>query len=221
MLAERTGRLRADARRNREQVIAAARDVFLEQGVDAPLEEIARRAGVGIATLYRRFPDRRTLAREVSLDTMTVAAAHLSTASAEEPDAWAALVRFFRTAVETRIGTMLPVLLASLGQELLADEELWSVRSRLLAHLEELVRAAQRAGQMRDDVAVGDVMLGVLKVSRPLPSMRLLNDFTDTLNRRHLELFIDGLRGPGALRGALAGPMVTSDTIDRYFTAQR
>ena len=52
------GVLRADARRNRRQVLAAAAQVFVEQGADAPLDDIARRAGVGIATLYRRFPDR-------------------------------------------------------------------------------------------------------------------------------------------------------------------
>ena len=60
--------LRADARRNREHVLAAAREVFVEQGADAPLDEIARRAGVGIATLYRRFPDRAALLRAVALD---------------------------------------------------------------------------------------------------------------------------------------------------------
>jgi AcrR family transcriptional regulator len=60
-----TTRLRADAHRNREQIFAAAREAFPEQDVHAPLEEIACRAGVGIATLYRRFPDRRALVRQV------------------------------------------------------------------------------------------------------------------------------------------------------------
>jgi AcrR family transcriptional regulator len=63
--SESPRRLRADARRNREHVLAAARDVFVEQGAEAPLDEIARRAGVGIATLYRRFPDRNALIRLV------------------------------------------------------------------------------------------------------------------------------------------------------------
>src|SRR5260370_3741603 len=54
-------RLRADAERNRAAILAAARDVFAEQGLEAPLEEIAARAGVGIATLYRRFPDRAAI----------------------------------------------------------------------------------------------------------------------------------------------------------------
>src|SRR4030088_479087 len=62
--------LRADAARNRAHVLAAARDVFVEHGADAPLDEVARRAGVGIATLYRRFPDRGFLMRTVGLDTL-------------------------------------------------------------------------------------------------------------------------------------------------------
>ncbi|MCP2163892.1 TetR/AcrR family transcriptional regulator [Goodfellowiella coeruleoviolacea] len=220
-MSRHTVRLRADARRNREQVIAAAREVFLAQGVDAPLEEIARRAGVGIATLYRRFPDRRTLIREVSLDAMALAAAQLRAARAEEDDEWAALVRFFHAVLETRIGTVLPVLLGSLGMEFSPDDELWASRSQLVAELDELVRAAQRTGRLRADVGVGDVMLGLLKLLRPLPSMRLLGDFTDTLNRRHAELFIDGLRGPAVPRPVLAGPAITAEVVDRYLAEQQ
>src|SRR5512142_3136850 len=65
-----TPRLRADASRNRERILAAARDVFVEEGAGAPLEDIAKRAGVGIATLYRRFPDRESLMRGVVLNVL-------------------------------------------------------------------------------------------------------------------------------------------------------
>ena len=71
-------RLRADARRNQEQVLQAARTLFVERGIDCPLEEIARRAGVGIGTLYRRFGDRDALVRAVLVDAL-----ELSRASAE------------------------------------------------------------------------------------------------------------------------------------------
>src|SRR5207244_4482440 len=78
--------LRADARRNREQLLAAARDVFVEHGADAPLDEVARRAGVGIATLYRRFPDRESLMRGLALDILGRAAHEARPALADEPD---------------------------------------------------------------------------------------------------------------------------------------
>src|SRR5207244_6832248 len=89
--------LRADARRNREQLLAAARDVFVEQGADAPLDEIARRAGVGIATLYRRFPDRAALLRAVALDVLARAAHEAGTAEAEEGDPFGALARYMHS----------------------------------------------------------------------------------------------------------------------------
>src|SRR5215472_12328655 len=64
-------RLRADAARNRAAIVAAAREVFAEQGLEAPLEEIAMRAGVGIATLYRRFPGREQLIAAALVDKVT------------------------------------------------------------------------------------------------------------------------------------------------------
>ena len=85
--------LRADARLNRERILAAARDSFVERGADVPLEEIAARAGVGIATLYRRFPDRAALQRAVALDVLTRVGQEARAAIEEEPDAFSALDR--------------------------------------------------------------------------------------------------------------------------------
>jgi len=79
--------MRADAKRNRERILAAARDVFAEQGIDAPLTDVARRAGVGIATLYRRFPAREELIDAVFVEKMSVYADAVDTALTE-PDPW-------------------------------------------------------------------------------------------------------------------------------------
>src|SRR5215472_13671071 len=76
--------LRADARDNRFRLLEAARDAFIDRGPDAPLEEIARRAGTGIATLYRRFPDRRSLMRDVVLDAIEGTIDAARRAAAEE-----------------------------------------------------------------------------------------------------------------------------------------
>src|SRR5207249_7909435 len=86
--------LRADARQNRERILAAARDVFVELGAGAPLEEISRRAGTGIATLYRRFPDRLALMRAVVLDSLARTEEEARLAAEEEPDAFHALARY-------------------------------------------------------------------------------------------------------------------------------
>src|SRR5688500_14160776 len=82
--------LRADAARNRDRILAAARDVFAEQGAEAPIDDVVRRAGVGSATLYRRFPTRASLIRAVALDLLDRSAAEGQAALTEEPDAFRA-----------------------------------------------------------------------------------------------------------------------------------
>src|ERR1700716_3036406 len=104
-------RLRADRVRNAERIQRAAREVWAEQGPDAPLEEVARRAGVGIATLYRRFPDRGSLMRAVVLEVLERVAHEARLALAEEPDAFSALVRYMHRALDIRIAAVIPVLL--------------------------------------------------------------------------------------------------------------
>src|SRR5690242_5340581 len=86
-------RLRADAERNRVALLAAAREIFGEQGLEASLDEIARRAGVGNATLYRRFPRRRDLIAEVFAGQMAEYV-ELAGAALDEPDPWTAFAGY-------------------------------------------------------------------------------------------------------------------------------
>src|SRR5215212_5985019 len=116
-LPDGSPRLRADARRNRDQLLQAARDVFVEHGPGAPLEEVARRAGVGIGTLYRRFPDRQALQRAVALDTLGRVTQEAHQALAEEPDSFRALARYMHRAVDLRVGAIMPRLMAQLSLE--------------------------------------------------------------------------------------------------------
>src|SRR5690242_1584961 len=118
-------RLRADASRNRERILTAAREAFVEHGAEAPLDEIARRAGVGNATLYRNFADRRELIHHVVLSVMDQLLAHADAAAAEEPDAFAALGRFTHAAADERIGAVCPLLSEHLDR---TDAELESAR---------------------------------------------------------------------------------------------
>src|SRR5438128_3496225 len=89
--------LRADAARNREALLSAARKVMSEQGLDAPLDEIARRAGVGNATLYRRFPTRTELIVAVCEERMAEHVGAVEEALAE-PDSWEALRHYITAA---------------------------------------------------------------------------------------------------------------------------
>ena len=96
-------RPRADALRNRERIVTAAREMFTEFGPDVPLDEIARRAGVGNATVYRNFPDRDALAREVVCSVMDRTSEAAEQALAESGDAFAALERFVHVSADERI----------------------------------------------------------------------------------------------------------------------
>src|SRR6266545_985305 len=106
MLEQGERRLRADAQQNRDRIIAAARDAFVELGAGAPLEEVSRRAGTGIATLYRRFPDRHALMRAVVVDALERTAEEARLATEEEPDAFAALTRYMHRALDLRVAAV-------------------------------------------------------------------------------------------------------------------
>lgn len=199
--------LRADARDNRDRILAAAREVFVEQGPGAPLEEISRRAGTGIATLYRRFPDRRTLTRAVALDALERTRDEVMRARDEEETAFAALVRYMHRVLDIRIGAVFPVLLDQIPFD---DEEIAATREEGVAVMQEIVAAAQKDGDLRPDVTHGDVGMLLVRLSRPLPGP-LPKETGEGLAHRHLDLLIDGLRG--GRPGELGGPALTFDDL--------
>ena len=102
--------MRADARRSRRRLLDAACEVFIEAGIDAPLEAIARRAGVGIATLYRHFPQRAVLVKAVAVDVMGRTLAEANAALVEEADAFDALRRYMHRALDVCAPAVMPLL---------------------------------------------------------------------------------------------------------------
>ncbi|PBC77212.1 TetR family transcriptional regulator [Streptomyces sp. TLI_235] len=183
-------RLRADASRNRARIITAAREAIVEHGAEAPLDEIARRAGVGNATLYRNFSDRRELLHHVTLSVLTRVLEHAE-AGLTDPDAFEGLARFTHAAADERIGALCPMLSDHIDHD---DPELESARLRLSAAAVELIARAHASGQLRADIGVGDYFLGVTQLTRPLPGTGCLD--LDQFVHRHLQVFLDGLRAP-------------------------
>ncbi len=181
-------RTRADALRNREQILRAAVDLMVEQGPTVPLEMIARRAGVGIATLYRHFPDRTVLLRQVALDILTQSAAAADAALAEEPDAFTALARYLHDAIDLRIGVVIPML----AERVLSDEEVVAARDASQRGLAAVVQAAHDEGSLRPDVGSGDIGLLMIRMTPPLP-IAISPEDNHRLSHRHLELMLDGL----------------------------
>jgi len=148
---------RKDAQRNREAILDAARELFAECA-DVPMYEVARRAGVGQATLYRNFPDRRDLAAALVLEEMEHTE-QLAAEHAGDPDAFFVLLR---NVVHTIARFHA---LAELAREdTCVGSALQSRRQRLRELLKEPLRAAKAAGTVRCDLTIDDVFLGVLMV---------------------------------------------------------
>jgi AcrR family transcriptional regulator len=157
-----TGPKRADARRNYESILTAARKAFAEGGESTSLEEIARRAGVGIGTLYRHFPSRQVL-----LETLYVKEVHevCRSASPSEHDPWNALSVWCEGLIDYLTTKR------ALAQELLnyldADAALFKeCRSTVYAAGEPLLKRAQDAGVVRPDVEFADVLHMLAGISR-------------------------------------------------------
>jgi AcrR family transcriptional regulator len=175
---------RADARRNYEKVLAAARDAFAEGGESTALEEIARRAGVGIGTLYRHFPNRQALLEALYAD--EVEELCRSAAGLEDADPWEALSGWF----ERFIGYMATK--QALAGELLnyvgRDAELFKAsKAALFEAGEPLLRRAQEAGVVREDVGFAEVLQMVMGISK-IPAA------DPEQNQHMLRIALDGLR---------------------------
>ncbi|GAA4615955.1 TetR/AcrR family transcriptional regulator [Saccharopolyspora hordei] len=206
MSTETTPPLRADARRNRDRIINAARTAFAERGPEVPMEEIARCAGVGTGTLYRRFPDRESLVRAVGLDSFGRVLDEVREIADREPDPWRALTEFMLTATDIGVVIRLSLHSPRARAVLAGDPELNRVRDELLSIMDRLVRSAQESGALRADVGSGDIAM-VLSIV-----MQGVRNVSDDVRRdapaRYLTLILDGLQAkPGTpLPGRPVGP---------------
>lgn len=210
MSSELRAPLRSDAQRNRDQILTAATELFAEQGAEVPMEEIARRAGVGVGTLYRRFPDRDALIRAVALTTFVDVVARTRTAIAEELSAWDALARIMRQSTGLRLSMRLagtsPVAIAVIK----ADPEVARCRRELVELLDGVVRSAQVEGTLRRDVGAADVAVMVAAALHPMRG--LSEDAAELLPDRILVVLLDGLRAGRTSR--LPGRPLTLSDLD-------
>src|SRR6476661_8712700 len=175
---------RADARRNYDALIAAAREAFTERDQSASLEDIARRAGVGIGTLYRHFPTRTDLIEAVYVEEVEALAQSAQDVAGEEP--WDALVHWLHGFVGY-IATK-----QALAEELFAvadaNAEIFSnCRTALNSAGEPLLQRAQAAGEVREDAAIEDVIRMVAAIAK-MPAAE------PGEVERVLDIALDGLR---------------------------
>lgn len=179
-------RLRVDAQRNLDALLEAAKTVFAESGVDAPGQEIADRAGVGIGTMYRHFPRRSDLVAAVIANEIDACADAASVLAARYPPAQAVAtwVQQFTELVGTKRGLAAALHSDDPSLEGLSDH----VRRRLEPALEQLLDAARSAGAIRADVGAKDVIFAVALLCQPVA------DEGPGYNQRMVAVFLDGLR---------------------------
>ncbi|WP_242606939.1 TetR/AcrR family transcriptional regulator [Protofrankia symbiont of Coriaria ruscifolia] len=200
-------RLRCDAARNRERVLSAASEVYGERGPAFTMEEIASRAGVGIGTVYRRFPTKGALLDAIALPCLE-RILNLARAAGEHREPGERLETFVRTFAERH------------ASERMGSGRLWDstlgrpLRDEIARVVDGLLDAARKAGRLRPDVTYRDV-------SVLLWTLTSLIDATDrvapTVWHRHLDLVLDGLRPDGPR--PLATPPTDAEEWEKVVTS--
>lgn len=182
--------LRRDAQRNRDLLVAAAREIFGAKGLDASLEEIARKAGVAIGTLYNRFPTRAVLIEAAFLGVLEEAV-RICERAVEIDDPWDGFVSYLEQTCEMQVMDRgLTELCASQFPDTPGLDE---AKERGVVALRKIIERAQEAGQLRADFQLADVTTLV-------SSTALAAEYGPDPEswRRHLGFILDGLRAPAA-----------------------
>ncbi len=198
--------LRADAERNRARILAAAAEVFASYGLDATLHDIAEHAGVGVGTVYRRFPDKEALV-EALFEDKVKQLTELAEFACSQPDAWSALVGFLRSVASLQaVNRGLQEILHGSGY---GQERVASARDALMPLLASMLERAQEQGAARRDVEPADLSVILLMLS----SLSLYtHEIRPDAWQRYLDLILDGVRvAPG--RGQLGSSALTEDEL--------
>ena len=186
--AEPVRPLRRDAERNRQRILEAASEVFTERGLDVSLDEVARHAGVGVGTVYRRFGTKEDLVEALFMDRIEEVAT-LAEEAAEAADPWSGLVCFMEQMTALLAGDRglrQMLMFATYGRD-----KVWYARQRNAPLVAKLVERAQAAGQLRSDLKQTDIPFIVFVLTEVAQWARQVSP---EIWRRYLALVLDGLR---------------------------
>jgi AcrR family transcriptional regulator len=199
--------LRRDAQQNRDRLVARAGELFAADGIGVPVEEITRRAGVGMGTLYRHFPTKADLVDAV-LEEALEAYVGLARDAAAAVDAWAGFTDFLERGLELHASNrgLMDVILTSARGRARAE----ATRERVRPLLRQLVARAQAEGRLREDFSAEDVPLLFRALGRVIEAT---GDSAPDLWRRYLALVVDGLRAAAATPLPVAPP--TAEQVRR------
>jgi AcrR family transcriptional regulator len=199
--------LRSDARRNRERIVAAARELFARDGVEASVEDITREAGVGMGTLYRHFPTKDELIDAVLEDALSDMVVLAEDAAAEE-DAWVGFTGFLERALQQQAANRgLRDVLATRADN---APRIAIKREHILPALQRVIERAHEQGSLRPDFAAEDLPLLFWASDRV---MEATSEVAPDYWRRYVALLLDGLRAGSATR--LPGRPLTRSQLAR------
>lgn len=181
--------MRADARRNRRRVLDAAIELILEIGGAPTRDAVAQRAGIGIATLYRHFPDQQALLRAVVLDVLDRTIDHGNTALAESATGGEALRRYLHAGIDTGLGVV------NIVHTLLDNADWPERRTAAQDLLHRLIEAARADGAIGPDVTPTGIALVTIRFCRPL-AIGLDPAKERAIAHEQLDTYLDGLIPP-------------------------
>ena len=199
--------LRADAERNRLHILEAAAAAFADGGLDVPVAEIARRAGVGPGTLFRRFPTKDDLVIAI-LEQRFQAFCEVLDAALAQPDPWRGFVECMETVVAMQVRDR--GMLESVGERFFGDPRVRELKQQVDPKLEALLERVQSAGVVRDDIEHQDIPVLIQAAARAgcvMPSC------DPELSRRYLAIMLDGLRPSAATPLPVSAPDI--DELER------
>jgi AcrR family transcriptional regulator len=188
--------LRADARRNREAVVAAAKELFADQGVDAQMPDIAKAAKVGVGTVYRHFPTKDDLIEAlVEARFERIAEFGREALEAANDDPWEAFRDYMRFSVELQANDRALSQVMATQPELMRDH---AENSGVFEISEKLVAVAQKSGDLRKDAEVWDVPMIICGLGHVTQAARAGEMAPGMSWERFLAIVLDGLRAPGS-----------------------
>jgi AcrR family transcriptional regulator len=203
--------LRRDAQRNRDRIIAATRAAFQERGLDVGVDEIARRAGVGMGTLYRHFPTKDALVDAI-VDARFAELTQAAEVALEAPDAWDGFASFLVAAVDLQASDRgFKDALAARGRD---ERRVKAARRKLHVALERLVERGRAEGALRDDLVVEDVSVLLWATAKIVERTA---DIAPGQPQRFLAMHLDGLRPAAATRPLPCEPL-TARQLQRALT---
>lgn len=200
--------MRADAARNQQRIIAAARELFAEHGLDITLDDVAERAGVGVGTVYRRFANKKELIAEV-FEQHVMEFVDIADMAYQHPDPWLGLVQFFEYACGHLANNRgFSAVIFELEEDV---ERFAALRDKVKPTVARVIDRAREAGTLQEDIETSDFFALIHMVDAVGEFARPINP---NVWRRYMAIALNGMKTDSVPRQPLTVPPLTDDEVE-------